>query len=403
MSDPAHPFSTPAFAADLYAEYDRLRATSPVLEVDHGIESEFILFRYADVQSVLRESTVSVERRRSERLRRFLEAAPEEVGADPERRSMLVRDDPAHARLRRLVNQDFNRGAVESLAPRIERIANSLLDPLEGKQTFDLVSEYAEPLAAMVIAELLGIDASDQEDFRSWSRALLEGLLGTGDGSSSQVTRARRLMDGYWLELIAEKRSNPGEDLTTVLVEAHGEDAALSDLELMAMLNLVLVAGHETSANLIGSTVWTVFSDTKWTAFAHAAGESEWQKIIDEMLRLESPIQSVARVMTENLEVGGTLIPAKSSLTLVLGSANRDPEMFADPASFDPERENARAHLAFGFGDHFCLGAALARSEVNLALRVLVERLPGLRVSEDEPQWRRSMLLRGLERLPISL
>jgi cytochrome P450 len=215
------------------------------------------------------------------------------------------------------------------------------------------------------------------------------------------MIEAQRALDAHWLRLIQARRTAPQDDLASQLVEAHDVDGALSDAELLAMLNLILVAGHETSANAIASALWTILGEPERNRQARGLDDDGFANLVEEVLRWQSPIQRLARAAGADLELAGTRIPAGAALTLDLGAANRDARMFEDPDRFDPLRENAKLHLAFGFGDHFCLGAALARQEVQLAVRAALERFPELRLVESRPPWRRTSLLRGLERLPL--
>jgi cytochrome P450 len=355
---------------------------------------------YSEVRELLMEEHASADRMRSPRLRRLLEAAPEGLRPTAARRSMLVRDDPSHKRLRQLVNQAFTRRSVDELVPHISGLTDLLLEEAGAGDGFDAVADFAEPLATLVIAELVGIEAGDHAEFRRSARTLLGGLLGE-ESSPARMIEAQRALDAHWLRLIQARRTAPQDDLASQLVEAHDVDGALSDAELLAMLNLILVAGHETSANAIASALWTILGEPERNRQARGLDDDGFANLVEEVLRWQSPIQRLARAAGADLELAGTRIPAGAALTLDLGAANRDARMFEDPDRFDPLRENAKLHLAFGFGDHFCLGAALARQEVQLAVRAALERFPELRLVESRPPWRRTSLLRGLERLPL--
>lgn len=381
--------------------YRRLREKGPVARIGRGADADFVVTGHAEVRALLRDARLSADRTHAPRLRAFLESAPESLRSDSARKSMLVRDEPAHGRLRRLVNQAFSRRSIAELEPRIHAIAEACLDEAcRLGPRFDAVAGFAEPVATLVIAELMGIDSADHARFRSWARAQVEGMLGA-PVAKERIADALRHLDGYWLELIRLRREAPRDDLVSHLIEAHDAQARLTDLELLAMLNLILVAGHETSANLIGSTLWALLREPERQRQARALDEAGWQNLVEEILRWQSPIQSVARASIEALAIAGVELPAGSAVTLALGAANRDPCVFEDPDRFEPARENAHAHLAFGFGEHVCLGAALARMEVRIAVQAALERFPRLRLEEPRPAWRRTPLLRGLERLPL--
>jgi cytochrome P450 len=289
---------------------------------------------------------------------------------------------------------------VDELVPHISGLTDLLLEEAGAGDGLDAVADFAEPHATLVIAELVGIEAGDHAEFRRSARTQLGGLLGE-ESSPARMIEAQRALDAHWLRLIQARRTAPQDDLASQLVEAHDVDGALSDAELLAMLNLILVAGHETSANAIASALWTILGEPERNRQARGLDDDGFANLVEEVLRWQSPIQRLARAAGADLELAGTRIPAGAALTLDLGAANRDARMFEDPDRFDPLRENAKLHLAFGFGDHFCLGAALARQEVQLAVRAALERFPELRLVESRPPWRRTSLLRGLERLPL--
>jgi len=387
------------FGADPFPFYRRWREASPVLEIAHeGEPPELLVTGYEEVRELLRDERVSADRRRAPRLRALLAAAP----LRPDLDSMLVRDDPDHERLRRLVSQAFTRRSVSALEPRIRALACAQLDTAARQGRFDAVADYAEPVATLVIAELMGIESQAHERFRGWTQVLLAGLFGSAR-AKSDVIRARRELDGTWLELICARRAAPRDDLVSDLLEARDAGQQLSDPELLGMLNLILVAGHESSANGIASTLFALLRESEAHERARSADDAWWANAVEETLRWQSPIQTVARAARTGLELAGRRVPAGSALTLLLGAANRDPRVFRAPDRFDPARQNAKQHLAFGFGDHFCLGAALARAEMAIAARTVFERFPRARLAEPRPPWRRTVLLRGLERLPLRI
>lgn len=350
--------------------------------------------RHADVTAALRDERLSANRLRAPAFR----ARARETTADPEREmsSLLVLDPPEHTRVRGLVKRTFTPGRVEALAPRIEALVDERLDVLDPAG-FDAVADFAEPVPAVAIAELLGVPAADQSRFRRWSHDLI-GALVAGDTSERRQRheRARRELGRYLLALVAERRREPRDDLVSGLVTAHDERDALSDEELLALFRLLLVAGHETTTNLIGSAIARGLARPE----VRDAARGRRAPLVEEALRFDSPIQAVARIAREPLELGGVDVPAGAVVTASLAVANRDPEVFPAPDRFEPARE-PNPHLAFGHGVHFCLGAALARLEARIALGAFFERFPDPEPLETRLDWRETPLLRGLSRLPL--
>jgi cytochrome P450 len=404
-----HPFFTDAFERDRYAVYARLRAESPVLGIRRdgaapGSEmeaDEFVVTRYHDVRSLLLDSRCSVERVRADRFRSEGAALDADLRPPFERRAMLTRDPPEHTRLRGLVNRAFTPRRVEELAPRIRDLAGSLLDDafaLGGD--LEWVSALAEPLPVIVIAELLGVPTAEHHQFRSWSVDLLRPLTTTADAEAlGRFRAARTALDARLRDVIRMRRRNAEDDLISALIAAQDEDDALNDEELLATCMLLLIAGHETTTNLLANGVATLLTE-RGAAESLRADPDAIGGAIEEMLRLESPIQAVARVAIEPIEIGEALVPPGALFTASLGAANRDPAIFDAPDRFDPTRE-PNPHLAFGHGVHFCLGAALARLEARVAIPMLLERAPDLALAEARPAFRSSALIRGLHRLPL--
>lgn len=404
MAAPRDPFADAAFRADPHAVYARLRRERPVAWLPHadgGAPGACAVTRYGDVRALLCDERLSAERDRSPAVRAHVAALPEEQRPDPERRSMLTIDPPAHTRLRRLVLHAFTPRRVEALAPRIEALARALLDEAAREGRMDAISALAEPLPAVVIAELLGVPPRDHPRFRRWSRDLLGPLVVEDDAAARRRSaEARRSLDAYLLEILEARRREPRDDLVSALLEARDEDEALSGPELMATCHLLLVAGHETTTNLIGNTLATLLRHPEALERVRADPDALLPAAVEESLRFESPLQGVARVATRELEVAGERVPPGTVVSLMLGAANRDSEVFDRPERFDVGRE-PNPHLAFGFGTHFCLGAALARLEGRIALGAVLERFPWL-AFDAEPAWRPSFLLRGLSELRVA-
>ncbi|MEV6950339.1 cytochrome P450 [Streptomyces sp. NPDC051183] len=330
--------------------------------------------------------------------------------------NMLQTDGAQHARLRTLVAREFTAGRVQALRPRVQQIADALLDGLldalpQGGAA-DLVAEYALPLPLTVICELLGVPAGDQQDFRTWSNEIV------APSSPAAAGAAVAEMTGYFAALIRRKGSapaggptanpdadpavDPGADLMGALVAASAREDGLSPEELLGMAFLLLVAGHETTVNLISGGVLNLLRHPDQLA-ALRADPGLLDGAVEEMLRYEGPVTAAAfRFAAEPVEIGGTLVPAGDSVMLSLAAASRDPRHFPDPDRFDIRRA-PRGHLAFGHGVHHCLGAPLARVEGSIALATLLRRLPGLALAAapESLTWRSGTMLRGLTQLPV--
>ncbi|GDY31010.1 cytochrome P450 [Gandjariella thermophila] len=406
MTDVQQPTLTDLFApelrADPYPGYRRWRETVPILRPAEGL---LVLTRHADCAAMLRDN-------------RFGHGGPEQLPVpSPEYqvrddalvdengvpvRSFLRLDPPDHTRLRRLVAKAFTPRMVARLAPRIERITGELLDAALAAGTGDLISALAAPLPVIVISELLGVPLRDRERFTAWSHAMARGLdpdfLIPPQVRARQV-EARAEFVGYFRALIAERRRDPGDDLLSALVGVCEQGDVLTESELLATCVLLLIAGHETTVNLIGNGVLALLRHPE--QFTRLRAEPELAgRAVEELLRFDSPVQLTARVALQDADINGTPVPRGSFVLALIGSANRDPDAHPDPDRLDIGREPSR-HLAFGQGIHFCLGAPLARLEGQIALRALARRAPALRLA-GEPSWKDNIVLRGMARLPVA-
>jgi cytochrome P450 len=319
--------------------------------------------------------------------------------------SMLVVDPPDHTRYRRLVGRAFTPRATAAAEPMVRQVADTLLDALEPAaargEPVDLVAAFAAPLPVLVIADLLGVPADRQEDFLRWGAAAAATLdPGMPLRRFLAAERALRAMHDFLTGHFDRLRRDPGEDLVSRLVAASDDDA-LTDRELHATVMLLLGAGFETTVNLLGNAVVLLDAHRDQRA-ALLADPSGWPDAVEEVLRFDSPVQITGRTVRVDTELAGVPMRPGSRVTLLLGAANRDPDVFAEPGRFDVTRVNAREHLAFSAGIHYCVGAGLARLEAAVALRALTERFPDLRVS-GRPVRRDLQTLRGFERLPVTL
>lgn len=393
-----------------YPIYSVIRTVRPVLEVPVPFQGPgvWLLTRHRDVHGVLRDPRFSVERTRAPIVRDNLARMPEFLRQSAQGlRLMLVMDPPDHTRVRKLVNKAFTPKRIAALRGHIEALVDRLLDEAAAKGRFDLIHDLAEPLPAIVIAELLGVPAEDHRQFREWSSALIAGIAAPGLGApgAADARRAAALAAGqrllaYLAETIAARRSAPRDDLISAMIQAQEERDALTDGELLATSNLLLLAGHETTTNLIGNgTLALLREPAAWRRLCDEPGLLP--SAVEELLRFDGPVQATVRVALEDVEIDGRTIPQGALVLLSIGAANHDPDVFARPDELDLARD-PNPHLAFGFGTHFCLGAPLARLEGQLTFAALTRRFPKLALVDESPRYRPNPVLRGLERLEVS-
>lgn len=386
----------PEFVADPYPMYHRLRAEDPV---HHSPLGFWVLTRYPDVLAMLRDPRLIKEPIAAFVAARFGVAVPPGLGL-----SMLDRDPPDHTRLRGLVSKAFTPRALERLRPEIQQIVEGLLDDARDRGSMDLIEEFAYPLPVRVICEMLGVPVKDHERFKAWGLDIARGLdaimLPPDSPVGQRSVSGRRALAEYFRELIAERRAAPRDDMLSALIAAEEAGDKLNEEELLATCILLLVAGHETTVNLIGNGTLALLR--------HPA---ELQKVrdnpdligsaVEELLRFDGPVQRTARIPSEDITIGGQTIGKGEMVMPFLGAADRDPTQFPDPDRLDITRSDNR-HIAFGMGIHFCLGAPLARMEGQIAINTLLARLPRLTLATDQPRFRQSLTLRGLEALPVS-
>lgn len=386
-----------------YPIYSVIRTVRPVLEVpvpDFDGPGAWLLTRYLDVHLVLRDPRFSVDRLRAPLVRDNLERLPDFIQQSARGlRSMLVMDPPDHTRVRKLVNKAFTPRRIAALRSHIEEIVTQLADEARAKGEFDLIHDFAEPLPAIVIAELLGVPAEDHRKFRGWSSQLIAAIAApTNDQRQSALTAGQNLL-GYLSDTISARRREPKDDLISAMIHAQEQADALSDDELLATSNLLLLAGHETTTNLIGNgTLALLRNPDAWHQLCH--DPEQIPIAIEELLRFDGPVQATVRVALEDVTFDAHSIPAGALVLVNIGAANHDPEVFAEPDRLDLTRE-PNPHLAFGLGTHFCMGAPLARLEADVAFRTLTERFPGLSLVNDAVEYRTNPILRGLKRLDL--
>ncbi|MGM1064194.1 cytochrome P450 family protein, partial [Saccharothrix sp. Mg75] len=373
---------------------DRVRAAEPVHRAEvGGYLPVWVISRYADARRALTDSRLSKD---AGRIRPVMERHLRAAGLPTElsgmfRPHMLFQDQPAHGRLRRLLADKFTRTRIEQLRSRVFDLTRTLVDALPVDEPFDLVDKLAFPLPLTVICELMGVPAQDREALRDWTAALM-------DDAPARLLPASRAMEGYFAELISAKRKHPGDDLLSALVRGSDTDR-LDDEELIGTVFLILVAGHETSTNAITKAArWLMADPRLWRHLADTPHRIP--QAIEEVWRFDSPVRMAThRVTAAPVVYGGVEIPAGEIVLVSLTSANRDPEMFGDPASLDIGRADARRHLSFGYGMHHCLGAPLGRMEAEIALRQLIARFPRARLAVEPQRLRaqRSAIMAGIE------
>ena len=386
----------PEFLADPYPTYHRLREEDPV---HHSPMDFWVLTRYEDVAAVLRDPRFIKEPLVSMVAARFGVSVPPGVGL-----SMLDRDPPDHTRLRSLVSKAFTPRVVEGLRPRIQKMVDDLITRAEAVGTMDLIEEFAYPIPVNVICEMLGVPVEDHERFKGWSLDIARGLDSVWLPPDSEIPKrsgaARHAIGDYMRGLIAERRASARGDLLSALIAAEEAGDKLSEDELIATCILLLIAGHETTVNLIGNgTLALLRHPEQLRRLRETPGLIT--SAVEELLRYDGPVQRTARITSTEVTIGGRTIPRGEMVMPFIGAADRDPSQFSDPDRLDLGRADNR-HIAFGWGIHFCLGAPLARVEGQIAIDTLVRRLPRLALASDEPEHRQSLTLRGLKALPVT-
>ncbi|MFD7256949.1 cytochrome P450 [Streptomyces sp. NPDC059874] len=383
------------FNADPYSFYTRLREAGPVHRVAVSAaeyEPTFLVVGHDEARQALNHPGLAKDWRSSGQFPDTLAAASNA--------NMLESDPPHHTRLRRLVAREFTARRMEAMRPRVQQITDDLLDAMAARRerTADLVKALAFPLPMTVICELLGVPDLDRYRFSAWSREIVAPSTGSPDGS------VHRQLSGYLAELVEAKAKDPGEDLLSALIRTREEDGdALSPDEVIGMAFLLLVAGHETTVNLIGNGIRALLAHPDQLAALRADYDGLLDGAVEEMLRYDGPVQNATyRYAAEDVEIGDSVIPAGATVLVSLAAADRDPGRYEEPDTFDIRRA-PQGHLAFGHGLHFCIGAPLARMEGRIAIRGLLERFPEL--EEDPaggpPLWQRGSLMRGVSRLPV--
>jgi cytochrome P450 len=383
---------------DPYALYAELREVGVARQSD----GSHLVGRYHDIVALLHDPRISTDRRNL--------AAPYRGLAGDERYLSFIRlDDPEHHRLRGLATRPFgpphSPGRVDAMRGEIARIAEELVETLDGRTRIDIVEDFAYPLPVTVICRLLGVPREDEPTFRTWSATIIDSVDVTpGEDPAERQRvgdRARAEMGRYLLDLAEQRRGHPGEDLLSAFVNEPDAAGSLTREELAATAVLLLVAGHETTVNLITNGVLTLLRHPD--QLERLRREPDLLPMaVEELLRYEPPVHMLRRTPLTGIDVAGATIPEGVPLVLMLASGNRDPRRFRDPERFDPARPDNQ-HLGFGSGIHFCYGAPLARIEAQIALGAMTSRLGTATLVQDPPPYRRNAVLRGPRHLPIEL
>lgn len=395
----------PAFRADPYPFYDRLRTEAPVFRAS---PYQVVLTRYADVFATLRSAEVS---RDVEANALFDETDEMAVRRRTRRRggakSILNLDPPDHTRLRRLVSKAFTPRAIEALRPRIEAMVDEVLDRAAERGEMELIDELAFPVPFQVISELLAMPTDRADEMRDWSQALTQSLepaatMADLDAAESAVMQ----MVPYLVEIIEARRSAPGDDLLSGLLAVEDDGDTLSPAELISFVVLLYVAGHETTVNLIGNGMLALLRHPDELA-TWRSDPSLDANAVDELLRYDGPVQHTVRVAVHPMTFEGAhgepiVVEPGQTLVTVLGAANHDPAVFDDPHRLRLARDNAGRHTAFSAGIHYCLGASLAKLEAGIAISRLIRSFDVVELA-GEPHWRDRLTIRGVDRLPLAL
>jgi len=385
----------PAFREDPYPFYERYRGAAPLLRVADTI---WFALGHAEVAAMLRHPRLSTDE---------VQHATTKSGREPDpnrARSLLFMDPPDHTRLRGLVARAFTPRRIEDLRAATEGITNELVGAMAAQRgTVDLIEAFAYPLPVRVICTLLGVPARDEAIFTDWSRGIARSLdpsILRSPQVEAAITDARRNIQTCIGDLLAERRRKPGDDLLSALAAVDVDGDSITAREIVSLAQLLLVAGHETTVNLIGNGALALLRAPDQLALLRQRPELIGSAV-DEFLRFDGPVQINQRVAMEDLDQFGQKVRKGDELLLILGAANRDPAAFADPHRLDVTRD-ARKHVAFGGGIHHCLGAVLARMEGHIAFKALLEAFPTMELAAP-PTRRPTFTLRGLETLPIAL
>jgi cytochrome P450 len=391
----------PSNRANPYPAYARIREHGPLQLPDMTLN---VFSSFQDCDDVLRHPSSASDRLKSTAAQREIAEGAEARPIGPP--GFLFLDPPDHTRLRKLVSKAFAPKVVKALEPDIRALVDSLLEKVAGAGRCEVIADLAHPLPVAVICRLLGVPIEDEPQF-SHASALLAAALdpvisftGQAPDSFDEMFQAGMWLRGYLRELIARRRSHPGDDLMSALIDVEESGDQLTEEEIIATCNLLLIAGHETTVNLIANAILAMLRHPmQWAALS--TDPQRVGAVVEETLRYDPPVQLMGRIAADDMTIGGTDVPKGDIMMLLLAAAHLDPTAFDRPDEFDPDRETIR-HLGFGKGPHFCLGAPLARLEAAVALSAVTARFPRARM-DDEPEYKPNLTLRGMSRLAVTV
>ena len=390
----------PEFQANPYKLMGEVREADRV--VHDELTGRYLVGRFEDAHAILNDREMGVDPRKANQ-NAFMQAIAARRRMEDREPSMLQLDPPDHTRLRALVSKAFTPRSVEAMRPRIYEIANALLDRVDGQESFDLMEAFCQPYPTIVIAEMLGVDAGDQAQFKVWSDAVVAS--GFNMMASEEVRKAgdeaSTALDAYLRNVIADRKANPQDDLITRLVEAEDSGDFLNDTEVVRMVSLLLLAGNLTTTDLLGNGMKNLLQHPEQAQMLRLDA-SLIPNAVEEMLRFEGPITQTGRIVLEDREIAGCPMHKGDSVGIMIGAVNYDPRLHKDPEQFDISREDFD-HLAFGGGRRYCLGAPLARLEAAIGIETLLKRFPKLRLAEQELVYKTVPVFRGLERLVVEV
>jgi cytochrome P450 len=401
-----HDLDSPEFLANPYPVFDRLRTSDPIFWSEAN--SYWILTRYADIVTQIQNANLSsnrigahasrMPREAKEYFRPFFTLVSS---------WMLMVDPPDHTRLRGLVNKAFTPRVVENMRVLVQDLVNQMLDAVQEQGRMDVIADLANPLPATVIAELLGVPGADHQQFKKWSDDVAGALSGIDSGATREELQALYItaqksvleLSSYFRDRVIELRRQPKENLLSALVQAEEQGDRLTEDELFANCVLLMIAGHETTTNLIGNGLLALLQNPNQQEML-TQNPDLISSAVEELLRYESPVQKMGRIALADIQIGDKQIQKGQLIVFSFAAANRDPEVFALPNQLDLARKPNR-HLAFGHGLHYCVGAALARLEGQITINTVLSRMPKLRLATENLEWHRNFTLRGLKSLRV--
>ncbi|MGO4889290.1 cytochrome P450 [Anaerobacillus sp. MEB173] len=387
--------TSPQFLHNPYPFYDQLRTTNPITRLTLLKYSGWYVTGYDEAVAILKDTRFKSRIPLPERSKKYQDLKK------VQNNMLLFKNPPDHMRFRLLVSKGFTPQTVGKYRPYIEETVHELLDAVQKHKKMDVVADFAFPLASLIIAKVLGVPAQDRYQFREWTISLIQTIDITrtrknlANGNETTV----RLLD-YFKVLIENRKKHPQDDLISTLIKEEQQGDKLSDDEILSTCILLVIAGHETTVNLISNSMLALLHHPE-QLMVLKDNPDYVQTAVEEFLRYESPTQMTARVASEDIEINKTMIKKGEQVYILLGAANRDPNKFTKPNQLNITR-NPNPHLAFGYGNHFCLGSALARLEAEIAIRILLQRIPNIELRTSDVQWRKLIGFRSLKELLIT-